>query len=140
MTTCPDWSRSLRGIVKTSSTGELLRTFSDKMNVGPASEQAVLAFDADDPLSKLVPVTLDPVAPVLDYPYAVRVGVSQEVTLAAGMFRTALGTSTAMAKLARAGFRTADGRVGPGFPSTTAKDQDPRTVSAIRDPDRIQRA
>jgi Ca-activated chloride channel family protein len=130
----------LRRIVKTSSTGELLRTFSDKMNVGPASEQAVLAFDAGNPPLKLVPVAIDPVAPVLDYPYAVRVSVSQEVTLAAGMFRTALGQPAAMARLASVGFRSPDGKVGSGFPSSTARNQDPQTVVAIREPTRIQRA
>jgi len=51
-------------VVKTSSTAELLRTFGDKVNAGPASEQAILAFNATNPPVKLVGVGLDP-APAL---------------------------------------------------------------------------
>jgi Mg-chelatase subunit ChlD len=136
----PTLVTTLRGVVKTTSTGELLRTFSDRMNAGAASEQAVLAFDATSPATKLAPVALDPVAPVLDYPYAVRAGASQEVAQAAAMFRDVLAQPAAAAKLGAKGFRTPDGQVGPGFLSASAKSQNPQTVVAISDPARIRRA
>jgi hypothetical protein len=136
----PSLLTTLRGVVKTSSTGELLRTFSARMNAGTASEQAVLAFDAGNPPAKLAPVTLNPVTPVLDYPYAVRAGNSQQVAQAAALFRDALTQPSATAKFSAKGFRTPDGRVGPGFPSSTARDQNPQTVVAVLDPARIKRA
>jgi hypothetical protein len=136
----PALMSTLRAVVKTTSTGELLRTFSDRMTAGLASEQAVLAFDASDPPAKLVPVTLEPVTPVLDYPYAIRSGTSQEVAQAAAMFHDVLAQPPATAKLAARGFRTTDGQLRPGFPSSSAKNQNPQTVVAISDPNRIQQA
>jgi Mg-chelatase subunit ChlD len=136
----PALMSTLRGVVKTTSTGELLRTFSAKMTAGLAAEQAVLAFDGSAPPAKLVPVSLDPVSPVLDYPYAIRSGISQQVAQAAAMFRDVLAEAPAMAKLAARGFRTPDGQLGPGFPSSSAKNQNPQTVVAITDPNRIQQA
>jgi len=38
------------------------------------------------------------------------------------------------------GFRGPDGRMGPGFPSTTARVLDPNTISIINDPQRIDHA
>jgi Mg-chelatase subunit ChlD/ABC-type molybdate transport system substrate-binding protein len=136
----PSLLTTLRGVVKTSSTGELLRTFSARMNAGTASEQAVLAFDASNPPAKLAPVTLNPVTPVLDYPYAIRAGNSQQVAQAAALFHDALTQPSATAKFSAKGFRTPDGRVGPGFPFSTARDQNPQTVVAVLDPARIKRA
>jgi hypothetical protein len=135
----PSLLTTLRGVVKTSSTGELLRTFSSAMTAGTASEQAVLAFDATNPPTKIAPVTLTPVTPVLDYPYAIRSGASDVVAQAAALFRDVLAQPAATAKLAAKGFRTPDGQVGPSFP-TTAKNQNPQTVVAVTDPARIRRA
>jgi hypothetical protein len=131
---------TLRGIVKTSGTGELLRTFSDQMNAGPASEQSVLAFDADKPSVRLAPVSLNPPAAVLDYPYAVRTGVPQAVAEAAALFRSALAEPSALARLAAKGFRSPDGQIGPGFPATTAKNLDPNSLTIIDDQDRVDHA
>ena len=136
----PALMSTLRGVVKTTSTGELVRTFSNRMTAGLASEQAVLTFDASGPPAKLAPVNLEPVTPVLDYPFAIRSGTSQEVAQAASMFHDVLAQPQAMAKLAARGFRTPDGQLGPGFPSSSAKNQNPQTVVAISDPKRIQQA
>lgn len=135
----PALVKTFRGVVKTSSTGELLRTFGERVNAGPAAEQAILAYNATNPPLKLVGVQLDPAAPVLDYPYAIRSGVSRETAQAAELFRAQLLGDAAQA-LAKKAFRTPDGQIGPGFPASAATDTAPVVGSAIDDQARVQRA
>jgi hypothetical protein len=136
----PSLVKTFRGVVKTSSTGELLRTFGDRVNAGPASEQSILAYNATNPALKLVAVQLDPVAPQLDYPYAIRAGVARETAQAAELFRTTLLEDAAAQRLAREAFRTPEGVAGAGFLSSAATDSAPFTGGAIDDVARIQRA
>jgi Ca-activated chloride channel family protein len=136
----PALVKTFRGVVKTSSTGELLRTFGERVNAGPTSEQALLTYNATNPPVKLVGVKLDPAAPVLDYPYAIRATLPRETAQAAGLFRARLLESDAAQKLARKSFRTPDGKVGTGFPASAATDTRPVAGSAIDDEARVTRA
>src|SRR5574342_705220 len=52
----PGLVKTLRGVVHTGSTAELLRSFGPDLNAGPASEQAVLPYDSPNPTIKLVAV------------------------------------------------------------------------------------
>ena len=45
----PALVKTFRSVVKTSSTGELLRTFGERVNAGPASEQSILTYNEDEP-------------------------------------------------------------------------------------------
>ena len=114
----PALVKMFRGVTKTSSTAELLRSFGPQITAGPASEQAVLAYNATGPAVKLAPVQLDPIAPSLDYPYAVRSGIPREAAQAAGLFRRVLLEPAAREALARRAFRDASGETSPGFPSS----------------------
>jgi hypothetical protein len=136
----PGLVRTFRSVVKTSSTAELLRTFGEKLNAAPASEQAVLEYNASSPALKLVTVQVDPPAPTLDYPYAIRSDVSREIAQAAQQFRDALLGGTGSDKLARSAFRTPEGIAGGGFPFTAATSADPYVGSPVDDPARVQRA
>jgi hypothetical protein len=136
----PSLVRTFRGVVKTSSTGELLRTFGERVNSGPASEQAVLEYDSTNPPLKLVSVQTDPPAPTLDYPYAIRTGISREAAQAAAKFRDAMLGGLGADRLARRAFRTPDGVQGTGFPFSTASSSAPYNGSAVDDPARVQRA
>jgi Ca-activated chloride channel family protein len=136
----PALVKTFRGVVKTSSTAELLRTFGDKVNAGPASEQAILAFNATNPPVKLVGVGLDPAPALLDYPYAIRAGVSREIAQAAEQFRVALLGAASAQRLAKEGFRAPNGQIGAGFPASTATDTAPVVGSAVDDPARVDRA
>jgi Ca-activated chloride channel family protein len=136
----PALVKTFRGLVKTTGTGELLRTFGTRVTVGPASEQAVLAYNETNPPLKLVAVQVDPSAPVLDYPYAIRASASRDLAQAAELFRTTLLTESAASRLARKGFRTADGTASPGFPSTTATTSAQYSGVPVDDTARVQRA
>jgi hypothetical protein len=114
----PALVKTFRSVVHAASTAELLRSFGPRVTAGPASEQAVLAYNATNPAVKLAPVQLDPVAPSLDYPYAVRSGIPRETAQAAGLFRRVLLESAAQEALARRAFRSPSGATSPGFPSS----------------------
>ncbi|HEX6872419.1 MAG TPA: VWA domain-containing protein [Micromonosporaceae bacterium] len=136
----PALVKLFRGVVKASSTGELLQTFGTRVNAGPASEQAILAYNADQPAVPLVAVELDPPGPVLDYPFAIRSGISRETAQAAELFRRAVLASSAAEKLAKKGFRAPDGKVRAGFPSTDATTTDQVEAVAVDDVARVRRA
>jgi len=136
----PALVKALRGLVKTPGTAELLRRFGANLNAGPASEQAVLAHNAGKPPVKLVAVQVDPVAPQLDYPYAIRSALSREVAQAAHLFQDALLDAASAEAFARKAFRTPDGRLGPGFPVTAATRGEPFIGTAIEDPSAVQKA
>ena len=112
----PQLVKTFRSVVQLSSTAELLRSFGPRVTAGPASEQAVLAYNAGNPPLKLVPVPFEPAAPRLDYPFAIRAGLPREAAQAAVLFRTALLDKAAQELLARRAFRGPDGDVGAGFP------------------------
>jgi Ca-activated chloride channel family protein len=110
----PGLVRTFRGIVKTSSTADLLAALGSTATAGPVAEQAVYAYNATSPPNPLVGVAFEPAAPRLDYPYAIRAGLSVEVNQAAEQFRDAvLAASPTLFKYA---FRTPGGGAGPGFP------------------------
>jgi Ca-activated chloride channel family protein len=136
----PALVKTFRGVVKTSSTGELLRTFGERVNAGPVAEQAILAYNATNPLLRLVGVQLDPAAPVLDYPYAIRAGLSRETTQAAQLFRTELQNGDAVQALAKKAFRTPTGQTGAGFPASAATDTAAVVGTPVDDKARVARA
>jgi hypothetical protein len=135
----PALVKALRGLVKTNGPEQLLASFGGKVNAGPTSEQAVLAYNAGKPPVRLVAVQVDPVAPHLDYPYAVRSALPREVAQAAHMFEDALLADGAALDFARQAFRTPDGRVGSGFPLTAASRGEPFVGTAIDDSSAVQR-
>ncbi len=136
----PALVKTLRTVVKTTSTAELLRTFGAKVNAGPVSEQALLAYNATDPPLKLVAVQLEPAAPQLDYPFAIRSGIPRESALAAELFRAELLNGASSEQLARKAFRSPNGRADAGFPSSTATRLDPVNGPIVEDSERVLRA
>lgn len=132
--------KTLRGVVHTTSTAELLRSFGQNLNAGPASEQAVLEYDSTNPAVKLVAVHLDPASPMLDYPFAIRSDLPRETTLAAEAFREALQQGSAVEELSRAAFRTATCEVGQGFPASAGSTGEAVACSPVSDPEKVQRA
>jgi len=135
----PALVRTLRGVVHTGSTAELLRSFGPNLNAGPASEQAVLAYDAGKPTLKLVAVHLDPASPMLDYPFAIRSGLPRETTQAAEAFRDALLEPEAVEALSEAYFRTSTCEVGQGFPLSSASTGEAVACTPISDPQKVAR-
>ena len=138
----PALVKTFRSVVKTSSTGELLRTFGDRVNAGPASEQAVLAYNATNPPLKLVAVQLDPAAPLLDYPYAIRSGITREIGPGGRTVpRASCSTSAAAEKLASKAFRGPERegrrRLRPPRPPPVSE---PVVGATVDDPARVQRA
>jgi ABC-type molybdate transport system substrate-binding protein len=118
----PALVRTLRGVAKATTTAELLGAIAaGTINAAPATEQAIRVFNAANPTTALAAVPLDPAGPVLDYPYAVRTGISHEVAQAAELFRAAL--------LAGSGLSRAMLDVPAGVPD-----------AALSDPARVQRA
>jgi Ca-activated chloride channel homolog len=130
----------LRGVAKTASTAELLRLLGPAMNVGPASEQAVLAYDAIDPPQPVVAVPIEPAAPILDYPYAIRSSIARDMAQAAQLFRTALVQRTTAGKLARMGFRGPDGRFALPLPSSRITSTAPVIGTPLDDDLRVRHA
>jgi hypothetical protein len=130
---------TMRGLVKTGSTDDLLAGLGGTATAGPASEQSVLAHNASSSPVKLATVQLDPPLPQLDYPYAIRASVSRQVAQAAEQFRTEVQSADSAAAFAAAGFRTPDGRVGPQFPSSPGISRDRFAGGAIGDAAGVQR-
>jgi Ca-activated chloride channel homolog len=83
----------------------------------PASEQSVTAFNATKPSVAAVPIYPSPASPSLDYPYLVTADRSPGAAAAAEKFHVLLQSPEAVAALTRAGFRTASGGTGAGFPA-----------------------
>ncbi|MGE5831279.1 MAG: VWA domain-containing protein [Micromonosporaceae bacterium] len=135
----PALVQTLRGVLHTTSTSELLRSFGSNLNAGPASEQAVLAYDATNPPTRLVAVHLDPASPMLDYPYAIRSDLPRETMQAAAAFRAALQQTSAVEALSRAAFRTATCEVGPGFPTSAGSTGEAVACSPVSGPERVTR-
>jgi hypothetical protein len=136
----PALVQTLRSVAHRASTAELLRSFGPNLNAGPASEQAVLDYDATNPAVKLVAVHLDPASPMLDYPYAIRSGLPRDTTQAAAAFREALQQTGAVEELSRAAFRTATCEVGQGFPASAGSTGEAVACSPISGPEKVQRA
>lgn len=132
--------RTFRNLVKVTSTRELLAAIGDRADAGPATEQAVLAYNQSGGQPALVAMRLDEAGALLDYPYAIRSGVSRETSQAAAMFRSELLGSAAVSALAQRGFRAPDGTVGPGFPDSTATDPGPFAGAPVTDSAAVQTA
>jgi len=136
----PDLVKTFRSVVQMSSTAELLRSFGPEVTAGPASEQAVLAYNATNPSLELVAVQLDPPAPKLDYPFAIRSALPRETAQAAALFRGALLAGAAQGALARRAFRTPTGEIGSGFPTTNGSAGGTYAGKAITDRAKVQEA
>jgi len=136
----PALVKTFRGVVQRSSTAELLRSFGPTVTAGPASEQAVLAYNATNPQIKLAAVPFEPAGPKLDYPYAIRSGLPRELAQAAALFRTAVLAQPAQEMLARRAFRTPDGGTAAGFPATGSSAGRTFVGAAINDRAKVQYA
>ncbi len=84
----------------------------DELAGAPLPEQVVLRYNAEHGRQALAAVHTEPAAPALDFPYATLPGPRHAAALA---FRAELGHDDARRDLARAGFRSPDGSIGPGF-------------------------
>jgi Ca-activated chloride channel homolog len=134
----PALVKAFRSVVKAPSTADLLGGVGPNLNAAPSSEQAVLAHNGTNPPVKLVAVQVDPVAPQLDYPFAIRSGLPRDTASAAHLFQTALlGESDPFARRA---FRAPDGRIGNGFPLTAATRSEPFIGTPIDDGAAVLRA
>jgi hypothetical protein len=136
----PALVKVFRGVVSKPDTASLLKAFGPEVNAAPASEQAVLAFNAAGAPLKLVPVQFEKPEPILDYPYAIRANVPREAAQAAEAFRAALAEQYALDAMARKGFRTVEGAIGSGFPTAAGASGAAVTGTPIADPAKVQRA
>jgi hypothetical protein len=84
-------------------------------NVVAVAEQAVNGYIAAHPGSTFVAAAVQPALADLDYPYAVRTGISQAEADAAHAFRTQVLAVSAAAAFEHAGFRGVDGQPGRGL-------------------------
>jgi hypothetical protein len=114
---------ALRAVVVGGDTATLLDHLdtlggSAGANVVAVSEQSANSYLAARPGSNIVAATVEPPMADLDYPYAVRTGVSQAEADAAHAFRTRILAVGAAAAFERAGFRAVDTVTGPGLPGT----------------------
>jgi hypothetical protein len=135
----PALVKVFRDVVKKPDTMSLLKSFGPKLNAAPASEQAVLAFNSVAPV-KLVPVQFEKPEPLLDFPFAIRANIARESAQAAEAFRAALGEAYALEAMARHGFRTVDGAIGSGFPTSAGASGAAVTGTPIADAEKVQRA
>jgi hypothetical protein len=136
----PALVRTFRTLVKTSSTEQLLPVLGRQATAGPASEQAVVGYDARRPAVPLAAVALEPAPPNLDYPYAIRSDIQEDRLQAAQMFRDAVLGTSSRRRLAEAAFRDPDGHADPGFPAATAVTTTTSGAFAVDDPARVQSA
>jgi hypothetical protein len=136
----PALVKVFRSVVSKVDTISLLGSFGRDLNAAPASEQAVLAFNATNPPLKLVPVQFEKPSPILDFPYAIRANIPREAAQAAASFRAALGDSFALEAMARKGFRTVDGAIGNGFPTAAGTSGAAVTGTPIADREKVQQA
>ncbi len=136
----PALVKAFRGVIKAPSTVDLLRGLGGAATAGPASEQAVVTYDATHPPTSIAAVPLEPAPPNLDYPYAIRSGISREASQAAEQFRAAVLGGPAVQILAAAAFRDPDGRARAGFPPAAPIATVPFSPYPVDDPERVQRA
>jgi hypothetical protein len=135
----PTLVKIFRDVVKKQDTMTLLKAFGSEVTAAPASEQAVLAFNTVAPV-KLVPVQFEKPEPVLDFPFAIRANIPRESAQAAEAFRAALAEPYALEALARHGFRTVDGAIGSGFPTSAGASGAAVTGTPIANAEKVQRA
>ncbi len=141
-TDLPALVRTFRDLIKTPDAPAVLAALAEDgpPTAGPASEQAVIAYDAHRPRVPLAAVPLEPAQPNLDYPYAIRADTGDEVRQAATQFRDLVLADPARARLAEAGFRDPDGKAGAGFPAAAATTSASTGAFALDDPARVQAA
>jgi hypothetical protein len=135
----PALVKVFRDVVKKPDTMSLLKSFGPKLTAAPASEQAVLAFNSAAPV-KLVPVQFEKPEPLLDFPFAIRANIPRESAQAAEAFRAALAEPYALEAMARHGFRTVEGAIGSGFPTSAGASGAAVTGTPIADPAKVQAA
>jgi hypothetical protein len=135
----PALVKTLRGLVRTTSAAELLAALGKTAMAGPASEQTVLAHNASAAPVKLVAVQLEPVLAQLDYPFAIRSGISRKVAQAAAAFLAAVLGGSGAQVLAKAAFRAADGTAATGFPDSKATNTEAFVGASVEDPLAVQR-
>ncbi len=131
---------AFRTLVTTRSMAELLPLVGRTAQAAPAAEQAVVAFDSQHPALPLAAVQLEPAAPNLDYPYAIRSDIDEDHRQAASRFGTILLGPAAQDRLAQAAFRDPEGNAGRGFPASPATTTAPAGAFAVADPERVRSA
>jgi hypothetical protein len=94
---------------------ELLDEYTEN-EIAPISEQALAGYDRASPSVPLVAVPLNP-SVTLDYPYIKVAGKSRATAQAADLFQGVLTAGGNRDTYVKAGFRTADGSTGAGFPA-----------------------
>jgi hypothetical protein len=94
---------------------ELLDEYTEN-EIAPMSEQALAGYERSSPSVSLVAVPLNP-SVTLDYPYIKVAGKSRATVQAADLFQGVLTADGNRDTYTKAGFRTADGATGAGFPA-----------------------
>ncbi len=103
-------------------------TIARSLAAAPIPEQALLAFNAQQPPVPLVGLYLNPAPPALDYPYTPMSGLSTVKSDAAAKFGALLDSGSAWQNdLASVDLRSADGTYGKGMPVTTGMPTGPLT-------------
>lgn len=129
---------ALRALAAGSSSvrEEVLRKFpqatdaaalSGGLSVAPLSEQAVIAYNANQPPVRLAALYVEPAPSPLDYPFVKLAGATGTKATAATDLAKALASASFRDKLAAIGLRGADGASGKGFQSPVGA---PGTASA----------
>jgi Ca-activated chloride channel homolog len=93
-------------------------TIARSLAAAPIPEQALLAFNAQQPPVPLIGLYLKPAPPALDYPYAPLGGLSSVKTHAATAFAALLSGLGWRDDLAAVDLRAADGTYGDAMPAT----------------------
>jgi hypothetical protein len=117
---------ALRGLAtgRSELRADLLRRFpraatstaiSTALSAAPLSEQAVMAYNANQPPVRLAAIFLDPPPIPMDYPYTVLPTVTGDKATAATGLQSALSGISYRDQLAGRGLRAPDGTTGNGF-------------------------
>jgi Ca-activated chloride channel homolog len=106
-------------------------TIARSLAAAPIPEQALLAFNAQQPPVPLVGLYLNPAPPALDYPYTPMAGLSKVKSDAAAKFGTLLAGTGWRDRLASVDLRAADGTYGSAMPTVTGMPPGPLTPTPI---------
>ncbi len=104
-------------------------TIARSLAAAPIPEQALLAFNAQQPPVPLIGLYLDPAPPALDYPYATIGGLTSVKADAAAQFGALLTGPAWRDDLASVDLRAADGTYGNAMPSTAGMPTGPLALT-----------
>lgn len=118
---------------RSSTRDDLTSRFPDDLSFAPLSEQAIVSYNAANPQSRLVGISMLSNPCVLDYPYTVMPTTTGDKAEAASALRVALSTTDFRDKLDAAGLRDSDGTAGGSVSTAAVTSVDPSTQALVPD-------